>query len=227
MRWHVLMTIRLFQGKKIDASSTNPLVLKQNNQFKIKVDGMPDYVTITIPDPGDYTYDGTPGKTLNDLVSGIQAAIDSEPELAAANVKVINDNGRLVFSVEGDRKITLMDGPAINNALSALKIYTNLDGTVTSQKSQEGISNSITEMSVLLDRVISIRSDIGARTNRIELTLNRLQSDTVNFTQLMSQNEDADMAETIMNLKNEENVYKASLEGGARIIQPTLMDFLR
>ncbi|HOV25205.1 MAG TPA: flagellar hook-associated protein FlgL [Pseudobacteroides sp.] len=214
-------------GQKIDASSTNPLVLKQNNQFKIKVDGMPDYVTITIPDPGDYTYDGTPGKTLNDLVSGIQAAIDSEPELAAANVKVINDNGRLVFSVEGDRKITLMDGPAINNALSALKIYTNLDGTVTSQKSQEGISNSITEMSVLLDRVISIRSDIGARTNRIELTLNRLQSDTVNFTQLMSQNEDVDMAETIMNLKNEENVYKASLEGGARIIQPTLMDFLR
>lgn len=221
------MIIHLFQGKKIDASSTNPLVLKQNNQFKIKVDGMADFIDITIPDPGDYTYDGTPGKTLNDLVSGIQAAIDSDPDLVAAKVKVINDDGRLVFSAEGDKKITLMDGPAINNALSALKIYTNLDGTVTSLKGEEGLSNAIAEMSILMDRVISIRSDVGARTNRIELTLNRLENDTVNFTQLMSENEDVDMAETIMKLKNEENVYKASLEGGARIIQPTLMDFLR
>ena len=49
----------------------------------------------------------------------------------------------------------------------------------------------------------------------------------VNFTKLMSDNEDADMAETIMNLKNEENVYKASMAGGARIIQPSLIDFLR
>jgi flagellar hook-associated protein 3 FlgL len=43
----------------------------------------------------------------------------------------------------------------------------------------------------------------------------------------MSENEDVDEAETIMNLKNEENVYRASLAGGARIIQPTLVDFLR
>jgi flagellar hook-associated protein 3 FlgL len=30
-----------------------------------------------------------------------------------------------------------------------------------------------------------------------------------------------------MNLKNEENVYRASLSGGAKIIQPSLVDFLR
>jgi flagellar hook-associated protein 3 FlgL len=43
----------------------------------------------------------------------------------------------------------------------------------------------------------------------------------------MSENEDVDMAETIMNLQNEENVYRASLSGGARIIQPSLVDFLK
>ncbi|KNY28626.1 flagellar hook-associated protein FlgL [Pseudobacteroides cellulosolvens] len=214
-------------GHNIAASVTSPLILTQNNQFNIKVDGMTDYTTITIPDPGGYTYDGTPGKTLNDMVSGIQTAIDADPSLFDAKVTVRNENGKLVFSSEGTRKITLMDGPANNNALSALKIYTNLDKTVTSQKGEEGIRNAITEMDLLRDRVMSVRSDIGARTNRIELTLNRLENDNINFTQLMSENEDADMAETIMNLKNEENVYKASLEGGARIIQPSLMDFLR
>ncbi len=214
-------------GQNIAASIASPLVLAQNNQFNIKVDGMTNYTTIIIPDPGGYTYDGTSGKTLNDLVSGIQTAIDSDPDLAAAKVTVRNEDGRIVFSTESSRKITLMDGPANNNALSALKIYTNLDRTVTSQTGEEGVSTAITEMELLRDRVMSIRSDVGARTNRIELTINRLESDTVNFTQLMSENEDVDIAETIMNLKNEENVYKASLEGGARIIQPSLMDFLR
>ena len=43
----------------------------------------------------------------------------------------------------------------------------------------------------------------------------------------MSENEDIDMAETLIYLQNEENVYRASLAGGARIIMPTLVDFLR
>ena len=37
---------------------------------------------------------------IRDRVSGIQAAIDSDPDLVAAKVKVINDDGRLVFSAE-------------------------------------------------------------------------------------------------------------------------------
>ena len=78
-----------------------------------------------------------------------------------------------------------------------------------------------------IGNVLRIRADVGARTNRLELTSNRLESDTLNFTKLMSENENADIAETIINLKSEENVYSASLAGGAKIIQPSLIDFLR
>jgi len=42
-----------------------------------------------------------------------------------------------------------------------------------------------------------------------------------------SENEDADIAETITDLKMQESVYRASLATGARMIQPTLVDFLR
>jgi len=78
-----------------------------------------------------------------------------------------------------------------------------------------------------LDNVLRVRADVGARVNRLELTTNRMQNDKLNFTKLMSENENVDMADTIMNLKNEENVYRASLAGGARIIMPSLIDFLR
>lgn len=77
-----------------------------------------------------------------------------------------------------------------------------------------------------LGNLMRVRAGLGARINRVELTIERLDDDNVNFTKLMSKNENVDIAEAIMNLMNEENVYKASLSTGARVIQPSLVDFL-
>ena len=138
-----------------------------------------------------------------------------------------NRNERIVFSTDSNHKITLHSGPLGQDALKMLNIYTGSAKTAVSVTGTEGIDNAIADMQDIMDRVLSIRSDIGARMNRTDLTYNRLDSDEINFTRLMSDNEDADMAQVIMNLKNEENVYNASLAGGARIIQPTLADFLK
>ena len=71
------------------------------------------------------------------------------------------------------------------------------------------------------------RAVVGARVNRLELQENRLESTRIDYTELLSKNQDADMAEVIMDLKMQENVYRASLAAGARIIMPSLVDFLR
>jgi len=89
------------------------------------------------------------------------------------------------------------------------------------------ISSMAKNFSDNLDTVLRVSADVGARVNRLELTANRMLNDITNFTKLMSENENVDMTETIMNLKNEENVYRASLAGGARIIMPSLIDFLK
>ncbi len=90
----------------------------------------------------------------------------------------------------------------------------------------EQISQSLATMDVEIQNVLRVRADIGARQNRMDLTEDRIENDLVNFTESMSLNEDIDVAETIMNLKNEENVYQASLAAGARVIQQSLVDFL-
>ncbi len=109
------------------------------------------------------------------------------------------------------------------------KLVEDLDNFINGLNANDNtaISLAITKIDENSENILMIRSDVGARTNRLELTKNRLMADDTNFTKLMSLNEDADMAEVIMKLKNEENVYQASLAGGARIIQPTLVDFLR
>lgn len=78
-----------------------------------------------------------------------------------------------------------------------------------------------------IDNVVAQRGDVGALQNRLELIKNRLSDDNVNFTTLLSNNEDVDMAEIIMQLKTAENVYRAALQTGAQILPPTLLDFLR
>jgi len=75
----------------------------------------------------------------------------------------------------------------------------------------------------LLTRV----AEIGGRQRRLDLLEARYDTDLLNYEQMRSDAEDADMAEVIMNLKMAEVVYQAALSAGARIIQPSLMDFLR
>ncbi|MEA1976183.1 MAG: flagellar hook-associated protein FlgL [Bacillota bacterium] len=109
------------------------------------------------------------------------------------------------------------------------QIIKDLDDFITALESddQAGIDDFIGNVDINLENINSSRSEIGAKTNRLEMILSRIEDDNINVTQLLSNNQDVDMAETIMTLKNAENVYKASLSAGARVIQPSLLDFLR
>ncbi len=99
--------------------------------------------------------------------------------------------------------------------------------TALAAGSQPGVQTFLSKVDGHLDRVLSVRADIGAKVNRMELVTNRLSSNQVSFAGMLSDAEDVDMAETIMLLKNAENVYRASLSTGGKIIQPSLVDFLR
>jgi len=92
----------------------------------------------------------------------------------------------------------------------------------------EKISGQILEdIKKSLDIVLKYRAQIGARTNRLESTISMLDADELDNLEFLDDVEGIDLAEMITQLKVEESVYRASLAIGARIIQPTLVDFLR
>ncbi|HPP36734.1 MAG TPA: flagellar hook-associated protein FlgL [Clostridiales bacterium] len=160
--------------------------------------------------------------------------------------KLLNDDGTFAVDVSNTEQIyyqigladsinvNVLGGDLFNDGTDAATGSTGkfiqdmnelIDAFDTADYSK--ISSMAQNFSDNLDTVLRVRADVGARINRLELTMNRMLNDITNFTRLMSENEDVDMTETIMNLKNEENVYRASLAGGARIIMPSLVDFLR
>lgn len=89
------------------------------------------------------------------------------------------------------------------------------------------ISDELDNIDSRMEKILSTRAEVGAKTNRIELMQGRLGDLEVNLTELQSKTEDANYAELIMRSKIQENIYNASLSSGAKIIQPSLVDFLR
>ncbi len=78
-----------------------------------------------------------------------------------------------------------------------------------------------------IDVVVAERAELGARINRAEMMENRLLDHEIIAKKIMSDNEDVDLEEVFINLTIQESIHRAALAAGARILQPTLMDFLR
>lgn len=91
----------------------------------------------------------------------------------------------------------------------------------------EGINEVVGRLDDRMDDFLTTMASVGGRTRRLELTTERLIDDNVNLQKLLSRTEDVDLAEAITNFKMAENVYIAALSTGSRIIQPSLVDFLR
>lgn len=123
----------------------------------------------------------------------------------------INVTGTEVFGSGQDSVFVLMD--RISDALASGEY--------------DKISGELDNIDSRMNQILSTRAEVGAKTNRIELMQGRLSDLEVNLSELQSKTEDTNYAELIMLSKIQENIYNASLSSGAKIIQPSLVDFLR
>lgn len=151
-----------------------------------------------------------------------------DPDNAA---NAVTDDGEIKFEIGAGVQIpmnktsTEVFGQS-GDSNNVFQIFKDLSAALNSGDSTE-IQSSIARIDDRMSKVLGARSDIGAKTNRIQLAEDRLEDIAVNLQSLQSKTEDADMSLVITNLKMEENVYQASLSAGSKVIVPTLVDFLR
>ncbi len=77
-----------------------------------------------------------------------------------------------------------------------------------------------------IEKVLSTLSELGSRQKRLELTVTQNEVLEVNLQELQTNNDFVDMAEVITLMSQQENVLRAALSTGSRVIQPSLFDFL-
>jgi len=82
-------------------------------------------------------------------------------------------------------------------------------------------------LDLALDNVLKYRAELGARASRLDLAKSRIVKEKTDIDEILSKSEDIDITQAITRLKMLEVAHRAALGVSARIIQPTLLDFLR
>ena len=80
---------------------------------------------------------------------------------------------------------------------------------------------------IQLINFLNVQAQVGAKQNRIDLMADRLSQQEVIAQKVLSNNEDVDMEKVIVEFTTQESVHNAALSVGSKIIQPSLIDFLR
>jgi len=153
-----------------------------------------------------FTADGAYSGTLVD-----GKVVSVERRVGADSTVRVDADGAAVFGTGATSVFTLLD-----NISSALR---SSDPTVSVSAHLAAIDTHVTT-------VIGARSEVGARQDRIETASASLVAQKGSLEAQRVQLEDADLATVILDLKLQEIAYQSALAVTARVIQPTLMDFL-
>lgn len=129
------------------------------------------------------------------------------------------------FTSEDGTKYNLME--LLTNITNHLDGKDN-DGNPDTDKALELLNKSdLKGITDTINNLLKIRSEVGAKQNRMDSAKLRNEEETFNMTEILSQTEDIDITEKIMQYATMQVVYMASLQTSARVLQPTLMDYLR
>lgn len=107
-------------------------------------------------------------------------------------------------------------------------ITTHLDSKPDEKTAKDSLlGTDLQDIKSAMENVLKIRSQVGARQNRLDSAKDKNIDQTLNIKEILSATEDIDITEKTMEFAIAQNVYVASLQTSAKVLQPSLMDYLR
>jgi flagellar hook-associated protein 3 FlgL len=88
------------------------------------------------------------------------------------------------------------------------------------------LTADLSKLDTNFNALTQMQASLGSTTDRLQLASDRIQSLQLSDTQVLSNTQDADMAQTEIDFTTEQAAYQAALKAGATIVQSSLMDFL-
>jgi flagellar hook-associated protein 3 FlgL len=132
---------------------------------------------------------------------------------------------------EDDNVPDLMDR-IVHHMAGQVESGTDSDGNTVWEYDEDAALEKLTgedldSIDAASKQVIKIRSEIGAKGNRMEDLSDQNSAADLNLTEVLSDIEDIDVTKKTIELSTMITVYQSCLQAGAKIMQPTLMDYIR
>lgn len=146
-------------------------------------------------------------------------------EIARGVQLTINVNGQEMLggsTVNAGPPVTVT-GSGLFQTLAQLKL--NLQDSA-SPTQLDDIRSRLDQLTTDLNTVLSKQAVIGAVSNRLTLTQDRIDERKSILTQQFASIQDIDMPTTIANINQQQNVFEASLQVTGRLMQTSLLNFL-
>ncbi|MBZ4663105.1 MAG: flgL [Caloramator sp.] len=114
-----------------------------------------------------------------------------------------------------------------SNSQGEVGLFKVITDIVNKLNNNQSAADELGNLDKEMDNILKIRAEVGAKQKRLEDMMQKNDMETFNMTQLLAKTYDIDIAQKVMEYKVMESVYQASLQTGAKILQPSLLDFLR
>lgn len=106
-------------------------------------------------------------------------------------------------------------------------VFTLLDDLAGDLRSGTGTTERLAALDARMTQVRAVQGDVGARHSQILRSKETLIDTSASLEAQRAGLEDLDLAAAVLDLKLQETAYQSALAVTAKVLQPTLMDFLR
>jgi len=157
----------------------------------------PDGVPTTTPPTAPYTFGGEPAGAVTRTV-------------ASGTTIRVDTEGAAVFGTGAGSVFALLD-----------QIATTLRTT------DDDPNGNLTAIDGFLDRMTTEVASVGARQNQVDAAQDLIGENQITAKTRLGAIQDVDIAQIVLDLGSQEVAYKGALSAAAKVLQPTLLDFLR
>lgn len=191
----------LFAGTNVDDA---PITVIENPDGTVKLEFSKDKNGQTIPN-------------TDDLKADISSGINIDYNISVGEILNIKDgNGNTV---------NLLD--EINNLSTLMNDIANGDEQTVAKAKETLLNDTKGKIDTLFDHVVNERTSLGVRVSTAEKIKELNDEDILNIQDVLSKTQDTDVVEKFIELKSAEMIYQASIQVGAKLIQPTILDYIR
>jgi flagellar hook-associated protein 3 FlgL len=134
---------------------------------------------------------------------------------------ILSENERVTINLLGSEVFGTKAGSTVNLFETVKKVAEAMEAN-----DQAGIASELDNLTTAINHVNQERAKIGGVITRLEGTIKFFDEYKNNITDLLSQLEDADMADAMTRLATQQTLYQASLAAAARIMSKNLLDFI-
>ena len=171
---------------------------------------------------GKYVFGGT-----RTLVPPFDVTRDAQGRITAVTYQGNNENVEIAVA-EGISVVANEPGSNVFQATQdVFQLLIDIRDNLLAGDQESLQTDRLVEIKEVQDQLLMSEARVGATQNRLERLTNNLYEHIQQLRETYSDNVDADYAETVINLNAQTNAFQAALSAAARVIQPSLLDYVR